>query len=177
MLLRISMCTRLCPYYPLSHHLCTHLPRHTFIPYLHPPSIPPSPPPSSSFTSCYSHSLFSLQESGWTALIWASFYGRTEAVKALLTAPDINVNYAYVSIYPLTPVPCNQSLGPSIPQPLTCTPSLGKRMQCILTCYCSTGDEWHHCLTLCVAFWSHRNLNGPTGRPWYQRQLYHGQDD
>ena len=39
------MCTRLCPYYPLSHHLCTHLPRHTFIPYLHPPSIPPSPPP------------------------------------------------------------------------------------------------------------------------------------
>ena len=45
----------------------------------------------------------SLQEFGFTALMRASHLCRTEAVKALMTAPDIDVNHADVSLYPLTP--------------------------------------------------------------------------
>ena len=38
-----------------------------------------------------------------TALLAASQIGHAEAIKALLTVPDINVNQANVSLYPLTP--------------------------------------------------------------------------
>ena len=39
---------------------------------------------------------------GYTALMEAASKGHTEAIKALLTAPDINVNYAKVSMFLLT---------------------------------------------------------------------------
>ena len=45
----------------------------------------------------------SLQKNCSTALTLASEKGRTEAIKALLTAPDIDVNHAHVSQYLLTP--------------------------------------------------------------------------
>ena len=45
----------------------------------------------------------SLKEKGSTALICASENGHTEAIKALLTAPDINVNHTNVSLYLLIP--------------------------------------------------------------------------
>ena len=48
----------------------------------------------------------SLQRFNRTALLLASSKGHTETVQALLAAPDIDVNHADVSIYPLThPVP------------------------------------------------------------------------
>ena len=64
-------------------------------------------PTSCTICECIPHFIlpypFSLQWDNWTALIWASQNGHTEAVKALLTAPDINVNYANVSLFLLTP--------------------------------------------------------------------------
>ena len=45
----------------------------------------------------------SLQKDGKTALMLASQFGRTKAMKLLLTFPDINVNHADVSLYPPTP--------------------------------------------------------------------------
>ena len=44
-----------------------------------------------------------LQNAGFTALLLASNDGHTEAINALLTAPDINVNHTDVSLYRLTP--------------------------------------------------------------------------
>ena len=60
---------------------------------MEPPFIRSLPPPFFSF---------SLQRRGFTALILASQAGRTEAVKALLTVPNIDVNHADVSLYLLT---------------------------------------------------------------------------
>ena len=62
------------------------------VPVTHYLSFYPPPPPS-----------LSLQQWGSTALLWASSNGHAEAIKALLTVPDINVNRADVSLYLLTP--------------------------------------------------------------------------
>ena len=79
--------------------------------YMHPP-IPPSPlspsllPPLSAsvthYLSFYPHLSLSLQNGGWSALMLASKNGHIEAIKLLLTAPDIDVNHADVSHYLLT---------------------------------------------------------------------------
>ena len=45
----------------------------------------------------------SLQDKGRTALMAASSNGHSEAIKALLTTPGINVNQANVSLNLLTP--------------------------------------------------------------------------
>ena len=47
----------------------------------------------------------SLQGYGIPALLWASSNGHTEAIKALLTAPNIDVNYVDVSLHEYLPTP------------------------------------------------------------------------
>ena len=72
-----------------------------------PPPLSPSLPPFVSVTNPapYPTCGCSLQETGLSALMWASAKGRTEIVLALLKSIDrsgINVNLANVSIYQLT---------------------------------------------------------------------------
>ena len=68
-------------------------------------SLPPNNTPYVSLANPASHPTCgcSLQGSGWTALLHATDRGHTETVLALLTAADIDVNIANVSIYPLIP--------------------------------------------------------------------------
>ena len=76
--------------------------------HTHPPSPFPSLLPPLSVSITHHHSFYpplslSLQYAGCTALTLASEEGYTEAIKLLLTVPNIDVNHADVSLYLLTP--------------------------------------------------------------------------
>ena len=72
-------------------------------PYIFSP-LPVPLPTSNSIFACNPRFILSslpisLQEKGYTALIKASENGHSEAIKALLTAPGIDVNLVSVSLY------------------------------------------------------------------------------
>ena len=78
----------------------------------------PSPPISASNSICiynppFIRPLFLFPSKGklGTALHYATHAGHIEAIKALLTAPDINANYTDVSLYLLIPPYVLLSLG------------------------------------------------------------------
>ena len=69
----------------------------------------------------------SLQGRGYTALIRASERGHAEAIKALLTAPGIDVNHAEVSLCLLTPLDIVVGVGLLhiyLPFPFTLIPAM-----------------------------------------------------
>ena len=80
------------------------------LPPLTPPPFPYLFPTLSAYVTHYQSfrsptSPISLQNYGTTALLLASRSGNTEAMKLLLTFPDVDVNHANVRLYLLTPFP------------------------------------------------------------------------
>ena len=78
----------------------------------------------------------SLQGDGKTALIVASEYGHTGAIKALLTAPGINVNHEDVSLYLLTPLHLRAVNGSKAHLPHLISPKLTLAMMTYLSPTC-----------------------------------------